>query len=131
MLLINTSQKMSLPQFLIKAEVYFNRASPPVEFRLPDGTIYLAGLTSKLNELLSDGENRKVRNIEFRENWIDTNGRVKYNLIELKTDEDVKEMWRSFRRRITKGPIELDAKLSRFVDDIMEILKCPEASGSV
>ena len=85
---------------------------------------------SKLNELLPDGDNRKVRKIEFREDYIETNSRVKYNLIELKTDEDLKEMWRSFRRRLTKGPIEFDAKLSRSVDDIMEMLKRPEASGS-
>lgn len=45
-------------------------------------------------------------------------------------DEDVKEMRRSFRRRITKGPIELDAKISRFVDDIMKMMKRPESSGS-
>lgn len=65
--MIKTSQKMSLPQFLIKAEVYFNGASPPVEFRLLNDTAPLATLTSKLNELLPDIENIKVRKIEFRE----------------------------------------------------------------
>lgn len=90
--LIKTSQELPLPQFLIKAEVYFNKVSHPVEFRLPDGTTSLVGMTSKLNELLGDTKNRKVRKIEFHEGWIDTDGRVKYNLIELKTDEYVKEM---------------------------------------
>lgn len=47
---------------------------------------------SKLNELLPDTENRKVRKIEFHEDCIDTDGMVKYNLIELKTDEDVNDM---------------------------------------
>lgn len=55
---------------------------------------------------------------------------MKYNLIELKTDEDMKEIWISFFRRITKGSIELDARLSRSVDDIMEILKCLESSDN-
>ena len=72
-----------------------------------------------------------MRKIEFREDWIDTDGKVKYNLIELKTDEDVKNMWRSFRCRLTKGSIELDAKISRFVDNIMKMMKRPESSGGV
>lgn len=67
----------------------------------------------------------------FCEDWINIDRMVKCSLIELKTDEDVKEIWRSFRRRITKGPIELDARLSRSVDDIMQMLKRPESSGSV
>lgn len=36
---------------------------------------------------------------------------MKYNLIDLKTDENMKDMWIPFRRRITKGSIELDAKI--------------------
>lgn len=83
---------MPLPQFLIKTEVYFNGASPSVEFRLPDDTTSIAGLTSKLNELLPDTENRKVRKIEFREYQIDADERMRYNLIKLKTDEDVKDI---------------------------------------
>ncbi|CAL5191473.1 unnamed protein product [Lathyrus oleraceus] len=69
--------------------------------------------------------------IEFREDWINIDGKVKYNPIELKTDEDVKKMWRSFQCRITKGPIKLDARISRSVDDIMEMLKHPESYDSV
>ena len=47
---------------------------------------------------------------------------MKYNFIELKTDEDLIDMWRSFRCRLTKGSIELDAKISRSVDDIIKML---------
>ena len=83
---------MPLPQFLIKAEVYYNRNNPTVEFKLPDGNTSLVTLKETLNALLSDSDNRRVTKIEFQEDWIDTNGRVKYNLIELKTDEDVKAM---------------------------------------
>ena len=53
---------------------------------------------------------------------------MKYNLIELKNDEDVKAMWKSFHRRLTKGPIELDAEIRRSVDDIMKCLIRPESS---
>lgn len=69
--------------------------------------------------------------IKFREDWIDIKGMVKYKLVELKTDEDVKDMRRSFRCRIIKGPIELDAKISRPIDDIMKMMKHPESSDNV
>ena len=68
--------------------------------------------------------------IEFREDYIGTYGWVKYNLIELKNDEDVKAMWKLFRCRITKGPIELDVEIRRSVDDIMKSLKRPDESES-
>ncbi|XP_058772492.1 uncharacterized protein LOC131646478 [Vicia villosa] len=121
---------MSIPEFLIGLQVYFNGRNPVVEFKIPDDTTSLARLKEKMNELLTDSDNRRVTKIEFLEDWIDTNGRVKYNLIELKDDEDVKVMWKSFRRRITKGLIELDAQIQRSVDDIMKMLKRPESSGS-
>ena len=123
-------KKISLPQFLIKAEVYYNDNNPPVDFKLPDGSESFATMKEMLNNLLQDFDNRRVTKVEFREDWIDTNGRVKYNLIELKNDEDVKAMWKSFRRRITKGPIELDAQIQRSIDDIMKCLKRLESSGS-
>ena len=97
---------MSLPQFLIKAEMYYNDNNPLVEFKLLNGFESFATLKETLNNLLSDSDNRRVTKIEFWEDWIDTNGMVKYNLIELKNDEDVKAMWKSFRCRITKGLIE-------------------------
>lgn len=65
-------------------EVYFNGVSPSIEFRLSDGTTSFVDLMTKFNELLFDIEGRKVRNIEFREDLIDTDKRAKYNLIELK-----------------------------------------------
>lgn len=58
---------MHLPQCLIKTEVYFNRAAPHIEFQVPDGTTSLAALTFKLNELLLDTDNIKVRKINFCE----------------------------------------------------------------
>lgn len=56
---------------------------------------------------------------------------MKYNLVEMKTNEDVKDMSRSFRRRITNGSIELDVKISRSVDDIMKMMKHTKSSDSV
>ena len=54
-----------------------------------------------------------------------------YNLIGLKSGEDLKVMSRTFYGRLTKGPIEFDATISKFVDDIIKMLKRPESSDSV
>ena len=67
---------MFILQFLIKAEVYYNDNNPLVEFKLLDGSESFATLKETLNGLFPDSHNR----------------RVKYNIIELKNDEDVKTM---------------------------------------
>ena len=123
---------MPLSQYLIKAEVYYNGRKPVVEFKLPDGSESFATLKETLKGLLPNSENKRVTKIEFREDCIGTDGWMKYNLIELKNDEDVKAMWKSFLRRITKGLIELDAEIRRSVDDIIKCLKRPDEfeSGS-
>ncbi|XP_058733243.1 uncharacterized protein LOC131604845 [Vicia villosa] len=121
---------MFLPQYLINVEVYFNGRNPAVQTKIPDGPESFATLKETLNNLRLDSDNIRVTKIEFREDWIDINGRVKYNLIELKNDEDVKATWKSFRRRIIKGPIELDAQIQRSVDDIMKCLIRLESSVS-
>lgn len=50
---------------------------------------------------------------------------MKYNCIELKSDEDSKVLWRTYHCRLTKGPVEFDVTNFKFVDDIIEILKYP------
>lgn len=81
---------MLLLQFLFKAEVYFNEMKIPVECCLTEGATCLASFTSELDGILPNIDNIKVSKIEFCEDWIDTYGRVKYNLIELQTNEDMK-----------------------------------------
>lgn len=56
---------------------------------------------------------------------------MKYNFIEFNTDEDVKDMWRSFRCRLTNGSIELGVKILRSTNDIIKMMKCSESSHSV
>lgn len=70
--------------------VYFKGMKTLVDFRLLEGDTCLASFTFKLNKLLSEVDNKKVRKIEFHDDWIDIDGRMKYNLIELKIDEDMK-----------------------------------------
>ena len=75
---------MPLPQFMIKAEVYYNDNKPPIEFKLLDGFEFFATLKETLNGLLTDSDNIRVTKIEFLEDYIGIDGWVKYNLIELK-----------------------------------------------
>lgn len=72
--------------------MYFNGVKSPVEVRLLEDTTCLTVLTSKLKDLFPDAENRKVGKIDFCADWIDTDGKVKDNFIELKTDEELKVM---------------------------------------
>lgn len=71
----------------------FDGVKPPIDFRLPEDTTCPALLRSKMNYIFSDNENKKVSKTEFRAPWIDTNGKVIYNHIELKTGEDLNGMW--------------------------------------
>lgn len=103
--------------------VSFNDVKSPVDFRIPEDTNNIVVLRSLLDNLLSYTENRKVCKIEFCAPWINIEGNVKYNNIKLKIDEDLKVMWRAYRCRQTKGPIEFD--------DIIKMLKRPKSSSSV
>lgn len=73
-----------MPHDSFMACVYFNVVKPLVDFGLPDDTTCLALLGSKLNNMLLDTKNRNVSKIEFHAPWIDSDGKVKYNHIELK-----------------------------------------------
>lgn len=65
---------------------------PPVELGLPEYTTCLALLISELGNMLAQTENRKVSKIMFLAPLIGTDGMVKYDRIELKSDEDLKVM---------------------------------------
>lgn len=42
--------------------------------------------------MLPDTENKKMSKIEFHADWTDIDGSKKYDLMELKTDKDLKVM---------------------------------------
>lgn len=88
-----------------------------------EGASCLTVLKDKLNYLLPDIDNMRVVKIWFRINLIDNEGKAAYKLIELKTDKDLKAIWRTIHHRITKRSIEFKEQISRFVDDIIEMLK--------
>lgn len=81
--------------------------------------------------MLPDIENRKASRIEFCGDLIDTDRSVKYNIIELNTDGDLKDMWRTYHRRLTKGSIMFEATTFRSVDDMIKMLKRPDSYDNV
>lgn len=69
--------------------------------------------------------------IVFYATWININGRVKYDQIKLKIDEDMKAIWKTYHRRLTKGPTKFDATISKSIDDIINMLCHLESPVSV
>ncbi|MCI22980.1 photosystem I P700 chlorophyll a apoprotein, partial [Trifolium medium] len=53
------------------------------------------------------------------------NGRVRFINMKLQNDDDVRTMFSIFSQYNMKGPIELDATLVRYVQDICSGLICP------
>lgn len=51
-----------------------------------------------------------------------------FRMFELNTCEDVRVMWSTFHRYITKGPIKVDVKLARSTNNILKTVKHPEPS---
>ena len=74
---------------------------------------------------LSYGDGRKVDKIEYRSPSVDNEGNLQFMNRELKNDDDLRAMWSTYRSFQEKVSIELDATLSRTVDDIMRMLQHP------
>lgn len=64
--------------------------------------------------------------IEYRSPLIDNEGNIRFNKFELKIGEDLKVMWSIYHQYQTKDLIEVDAKIVRYVDDIIKMLKLPK-----
>lgn len=64
--------------------------------------------------------------IEYRSPLIDNEGNIMFNKFELKIGEDLKVMWSIYHQYQTKDLIEVDAKIVRYVDDIIKMLKLPK-----
>ncbi|XP_058775077.1 uncharacterized protein LOC131649330 [Vicia villosa] len=103
------------------AFVYFNGEKPPYQFRVTDDT-HPAALISKLNTLLRYLENRRVVKLKYRPPSFDTEKKLQFTNFELKKNEDLEVTWSTFRRYATEGPNEVDAKIARPVENIINML---------
>ncbi|XP_058741641.1 uncharacterized protein LOC131614028 [Vicia villosa] len=123
---------MSLYNFMVDTIVYYTGTKDPMKLPIPEDCERLEALKSLVNEALPETDNRLVSKISYRENWsIDVDGRISYNVVELKCDNDMKDMWKSHRRKITKGPIEFEVNLTRSAEDVLKMLVRPESSARV
>jgi hypothetical protein len=110
------------------AAVYFDAETPNM-FRIAvDST--LSDLNQQLDEINrccnNRNDDRNVTSIDYRKPSIRSDGSVKFSKMQLKNDDDVRTMFSIYSQYSTKGPIELDAKLTRSVDAILANLKHPE-----
>ncbi|XP_058776582.1 uncharacterized protein LOC131650896 [Vicia villosa] len=105
--------------------VYFNGAKPPLQFRFSEDTP-LAELITILNSLLQYPKNRKVVKLEYRLPSLDADIKVQFTQFALKTDDDLKILWSTFRRYSTKGRIEVNAKIQRSGEYVIKMLQRPQ-----
>lgn len=81
-----------MSQYSFILVVSSNGVKPPTNFWISVDTTNLTVLRSLLDNKLPHTENRKVDKIEFYASWVHTEGNVKYNNNELKTDGYLKVM---------------------------------------
>ncbi|KAK2388929.1 hypothetical protein QL285_062566 [Trifolium repens] len=110
------------------ATVYFEAGTPNM-FRIAvDST--LSDLNQQLDEINrccnNRNDDRNVTSINYRKPSIRSNGSVTFSKMQLKHNDDVHTMFSIYSQYSTKGPIELDAKLTRSVDAIIANLKHSE-----
>lgn len=112
-MLLRKKKLLRVSHYSFMAIAYFNRVNCSVDFEILEDTTCFTFLRSKLDNMFLDTENKKVSKIEFHAPWIGIDGNVIYNHIKLKTDEDLKVVWRTYHCRLTKESIEFDATTSR------------------
>ena len=102
--------------------VHFPGDEPSCEFKI---TMYtpISEVRETLQELVPYGNSRKVEKIEYRSPSIDNEGNLQLMHRELKNRNNLRAMWSTYRSFQEKVSIELDATLSRIVDDIMRMLQ--------
>ncbi|MCI22866.1 hypothetical protein A2U01_0044044 [Trifolium medium] len=72
----------------------------------------------QLNSRIHFRDQRRMTDVEYRRSSVCSDGTVLFTNIKLQNDGDVRTMFSIFSEYMTKGPIELNAKLLRFVEAI-------------
>ena len=110
------------------AAVYFNNEAPNMFRIYVDAT--LVDLKQQLDEINrccnNRNDDRTVTSVEYRKPSLRSDGTVAFSKMQLHNDDDIHNMFSIYSQYITKGPIELDAKLTRSVDAILANLKHPD-----
>ncbi|XP_045830908.1 uncharacterized protein LOC123922206 [Trifolium pratense] len=115
------------------AAVYFNHEKP-ILFRINDGETF-DGLKQQLNELNrttnNQNDNRTVSSLKYCKPSIGPDGRISFTDMMLENNDDIETMFSIFEQYSNRGPIELDATLTRSVEAILASLVRPEDRNHV
>jgi len=109
------------------AAVYYNGGTLPHLFRIRND-VTLSGLKDELNEInrqLNHRDTRRVVGVKYRCPLSDPAGSLHFSHMKLTNDDDVRTMFSVFAQHNTRGPIELDASLVRFAEQILKGLHRP------
>ncbi|KAK2374355.1 hypothetical protein QL285_075325 [Trifolium repens] len=110
------------------AAVYFNDGKSNMFRIFVDAT--LVDLKQQLNEINrccnNPNDDITVTSVEYRKPSMRSDRSVTFSNMKLRNNEDICTMFSIYSKYSTKGPIELDAKLTRFVDSILARLNRPE-----
>jgi hypothetical protein len=109
------------------AAVYYNGGTPPHLFRIRnDVTLYeLKDELEQMNRQLNRKDTRRVVGVEYRCSSSDSAKSLCFSRMKLTNDDDVRTMFSVFGQHSTRGPIELDASLVRFAEQILKSLHSP------
>lgn len=124
----HTNRKMSqmsqMKTIWYVANVSFFSATPRQEFKI-DEYIPFADLHYEVQNLLPYADNQKYMKLEHCLASINDVCKIEFNNYELKTDANVRVVWKIFLRFETKVLIKVEATISRSIEDIVKMLKCP------
>jgi len=109
------------------AAVFYNGGKPPYLFRIPTD-VTLSGLKSQLNQInleLNYRDTQSVDDVEYRRPSIGSARSVQFTRMKLMNDDDVRTMFSIFDQFSTRGLIEFDISLVRYVEHIQQSLIRP------
>ncbi|KAK2427777.1 hypothetical protein QL285_026336 [Trifolium repens] len=114
------------------AAVYYNRGNVNllrIHIDVTPGD--LKHQLTQLNGRVNHCDQRRVTEVDYRRPSVCSDGTVLFTTMKLQTDGDVRTMFSIFSQFMTKGPIELEAKLVRSVESICSNLIRPRTFDEI
>jgi len=110
------------------AAVYYNGGTPPHLFRIRND-VTLSGMKDELDQInrqLNHRDTRRVVGVEYRCPLSGSTGSLRFSRMTLTNDDDMRTMFSVFGQHSTRGPIELNASLVRYAEQILKSLHQPK-----
>jgi len=80
----------------------------------------LKGELDQINHQLNHIDTRRADGVEYKRPLTDSTGTVRFSRMMLKNEDYVRTMFSICDQYSTKGPVELDASLVRYVEEIQQ-----------